>query len=77
MNVDPKTLADIIFRLAGVDALRTDPQLRRFMRKFLGLPEAESDDLEDNQALFEARERDAIGRALAGRPDNETRPPAV
>lgn len=77
VNVDPKTLADIIFRLAGVDALRTDPQLRRFMRKFLGLPEAESDDLEDNQALFEARERDAIGRALAGRPDNETRPPAV
>lgn len=77
VNVDPKTLADIIFRLAGVDALRTDPQLRRFMRKFLGLPEAESDDLEDNQALLEARERDAIGRALAGRPDNETRPPAV
>lgn len=77
VNVDPKTLADIIFRLAGVDALRTDPQLRRFMRKFLGLPEAESDELEDNQALLEARERDAIGRALAGRPDNETRPPAV
>lgn len=77
VNVDPKTLADIIFRLAGVDALRTDPHLRRFMRKFLGLPEAESDDLEDSQALLEARERDAIGRALAGRPDNETRPPAV
>lgn len=77
VNVDPKTLADIIFRLAGVDALRTDPQLRRFMRKFLGLPEAESDELEDHQALLEARERDAIGRALAGRPDNETRPPAV
>lgn len=77
VNVDPKTLADIIFRLAGVDALRTDPRLRKFMRKFLGLPEAESDELEDNQALFEARERDAIGRALAGRPDNETRPPAV
>lgn len=77
VNVDPKTLADIIFRLAGVDALRTDPQLRRFMRKFLGLPEAESDELEDNQALLEARERDAIGRALAGRPDNETRPPAA
>lgn len=77
VNVDPKTLADIIFRLAGVDALRTDPRLRKFMRKFLGLPEAESDELEDNQALFEARERDAIGRALAGRPDNETRPPAL
>lgn len=77
VNVDPKTLADIIFRLAGVDALRTDPQLRRFMRKFLGLPEAESDELEDHQALLEARERDAIGRALAGRPDNETRPPAA
>lgn len=77
VNVDPKTLADIIFRLAGVDALRTDPRLRKFMRKFLGLPEAESDELEDNQALFEARERDAIGRALAGRPDNETRPPAA
>lgn len=77
VNVDPKTLADIIFRLAGVDALRTDPRLRKFMRKFLGLPEAESDELEDNQALLEARERDAIGRALAGRPDNETRPPAL
>jgi len=77
VNVDPKTLADIIFRLAGVDALRTDPQLRRFMRKFLGLPEAESDELEEHQALLEARERDAIGRALAGRPDNETRPPAA
>lgn len=77
VNVDPKTLADIIFRLAGVDALRTDPRLRKFMRKFLGLPEAESDELEDNQALLEAREREAIGRALAGRPDNETRPPAL
>src|SRR5690606_41693218 len=69
---DLKTLADIIFRLAGVDALRTDPRLRRFMRKFLGLPEAESDELEDNQALLEARERDAIGRALAGRPDRKS-----
>lgn len=77
VNVDPKTLADIIFRLAGVDALRTDPELRKFLRKFLGLPEAPSDELEDNQALLEARERDAIGRALAGRPDNETRPSAI
>lgn len=77
VNVDPKTLADIIFRLAGVDALRTDPELRKFLRKFLGLPEAESDELEDNQTLLEAKERDAIGRALAGRRDNETRPPAL
>lgn len=77
VNVDPKTLADIIFRLAGVDALRTDPELRKFLRKFLGLPEAESDELEDTQALLEAKERDAIGRALAGRPDNETRPPVA
>jgi len=77
VNVDPKTLADIIFRLAGVDALRTDPELRKFLRKFLGLPEAESDEIEESQALLEARERDAIGRALAGRRDNETRPPAL
>lgn len=77
VNVDPKTLADIIFRLAGVDALRTDPELRKFLRKFLGLPEAESDDIEATQAMLEAREREAIGRALTGRPDNETRPPAL
>lgn len=74
VGVDPKTMADIIFRLAGVDALRTDPKLRAYMRKILGLPVAESDELEEAQALFEAREREAIGRALSGRPDNETRP---
>ena len=77
VNVDPKTLADIIFRLSGVDALRTDPKLRKFLRKFLGLPEAESDELEETQALAEARQRDALARALGGRPDNETRPPAL
>lgn len=77
VNVDPKVLADIIFRLAGVDALRTDPELRRFLRKFLGLPEAENDELEDAQAIAEARQREAIGRVLGGRPDNETRPPAA
>lgn len=74
VGIDPKTLADIIFRLSGVDALRTDPELRAFLRKILGLPQAESDELEPSQAQLEARERDAIGRALGGRPDNETRP---
>lgn len=77
VNVDPKMLADIIFRLAGVDAMRPDAGLRTFLRKFLGLPEGEHDDEDLAPALTAARARDAIGRQLTGRPDNETRPPAA
>lgn len=73
-SMDMKTLADVIFRLTGVDALRTGPNLRRYLRHELGIPEEDSDDIEESQLLIEAREREAIGRMLGGRPDNETRP---
>jgi hypothetical protein len=76
-NVDPKTLADIVFRLSGVDAFRADPQSRMFFRKILGLPKADSDELEPSKLEIEAKTKESLGRQLAGRKDNELRPPAV
>ena len=73
-NMDPKTLADILFRLSGIDAFRSDPGVRKYLRHMLGFPQSDVDDAEMPPSVMEARARESIGRALGGRPDNETRP---
>lgn len=72
--IDVKTLADTIFRLVGVDALRPDSSLRRYLRTALGLPAENPEEQQAiEQRLMSAQARESLGRMLTGRPDNETR----
>ncbi len=46
-KLDPQKLSNILFRAAGVDAIRPDDRLEKFLRNFLGLPEADPDTARD------------------------------
>lgn len=42
-KIDPQKLSNTLFRLVGIDAIRPDNKLEKFLRNFLGLPEADED----------------------------------
>lgn len=42
-KIDPQKLSNTLFRLIGTDAIRPDDKLEKFLRSFLGLPEADEE----------------------------------
>ncbi len=46
-KIDPQKLSNILFRTAGIDAIRPDDKLENFLRNFLGLPEADPETARD------------------------------
>ena len=65
-HIDPLKLANILFRLTGIDAIRPDDKMEPHLRQLLGLPPAE-------QASVRVSEDPALERQKGGRGDNETR----
>lgn len=72
-KIDPQKLANIIFRLTGVDAIRPDDKLEKFLRNFLGLPEADEDTTRMSEESGVVGDQDDAERTLT-RTDQDTRP---
>lgn len=67
-RIDPQKLANIIFRLVGVQALTPDGRLEEYLRDFLGLPEPEPETIRGGEEVGLAHGPDDQ------REDAETRP---
>ncbi len=62
VKIEPQKLSNVLFRLAGIDALRPDDKMEKFLRDFIGLPNA------DEATSREEKEDPRY------RPDNDKRP---
>ena len=82
-RIDPQKLSNVLFRLSGVDMVRPDHELEKYLRDFLGLPEpegdrtGEEDENENEDSNSNSNSNSDLDRQLSGRPDNMTRPASV
>ncbi len=77
-QIDPLKLSNVLFRLAGIDAIKSDNPLEEYLRDFLGLPQVDWDEREkQEQKEQEEKEQEESRRAqsrIGEREDNINRP---
>lgn len=70
-KIDPLKLANTLYRLIGVDAIKADTPLEKYLRDFLGLPDADPD---ESEVIEEDEENPDNSQRDLNRPDNINRP---
>ncbi len=76
-KIDPLKLANTLYRLVGVDLVKSGTELEEYLREFLGLPEVNWEEREEEERQEEEeaeRERERQEADELNRPDNITRP---
>ena len=73
VSIDPLRLANILFRLVGVDIVRPDDDMEPHMRNLLGLPQMNPETTRRKEENGDSN----LDRQRSGRMDNETRPTSL
>jgi len=70
-KIDPLKMANTMYRLSSINAVKPDDRLEKFFRNFLGLPQKDKETERNPHQEDFTSEGHTAGEA---RPDNETRP---